>query len=410
MSSDWMSAAEAAAELGISRATLYAYVSRGMIRSHPEDDGTRTRRYDAADVRKLKERQDVRRDPGKVAETALDWGAPLRESALTLIEGGRLYYRGRDAVTLARDLTVEQTAAMLWVGREEEAERLFAYPPAAIGSTCQRLLAELGNSAAIERLQAALPLLAMEDLEAFDLRPGQVAMTGARLLKRMALLATGEIERMDSASIAESLAQAWRPDLSSAASLLSAALILCADHELNVSSFTARCVASAGSSPYAVVSGGLAALLGVKHGGNTGRVEALLQECGAPENARATLAGRVRRGDGVPGFGHPLYPDGDPRGRMLLDITASACPNSSGLRLANALAEQGRSILHHEPNLDFGLCTIRAALDLPPGSALTLFALGRTIGWIAHAIEEYQADTLIRPRARYTGGRPEEHG
>jgi len=112
----------------------------------------------------------------------------------------------------------------------------------------------------------------------------------------------------------------------------------------------------------------------------------------------------------VPGFGHPLYPDGDPRGRMLLEITASACPNSSGLRLANALAEQGRSILHHEPNLDFGLCTIRAALDLPPGSALTLFALGRTIGWIAHAIEEYQADTLIRPRARYTGVRPEEHG
>jgi citrate synthase len=404
---DEMSAAEAAVELGISRATLYAYVSRGMIRSQSGDVGRRTRRYSAADVRKLKDRQEVRRDPGKVADSALDWGAPIRASALTLIENGRLYYRGRDAITLARDLSVEQTAALLWLGSEDESIQLFAREPAPIAHAFGELIAGLPNTSPVEQFQVALPLMAVEDLEAYDFRPAQVAMTGARLLKRMALLATGGREN-DAASIAESLAQAWRPDLPAAVPLLSAALILCADHELNVSSFTARCVASAGSSPYAVVSAGLAALLGMKHGGSTDRVEALFQECGDPGNARTTLARRVRRGETVPGFGHPLYPDGDPRGRALLELAVSACAEARGLKMASALAEQGTSILHLEPNLDFGLCAVRAALDLPPGSALTLFALGRTIGWIAHAIEEYEADALIRPRARYTGVRPNE--
>ena len=109
-------------------------------------------------------------------------------------------------------------------------------------------------------------------------------------------------------TVARALQRAWVPEDPRGATLLNRALVLCADHELNVSSFTARCVASAGATPYAVVVAGLAALGGVKHGGNTERVEAFLAESEAAGGAREAIASRLRRGEAVPGFGHPLYP------------------------------------------------------------------------------------------------------
>jgi citrate synthase len=154
------------------------------------------------------------------------------------------------------------------------------------------------------------------------------------------------------------------------------------------------------------VSAGLAALQGGKHGGATARVEALFQETGSAGNARAVITGRIRRGEMIPGFGHPLYPQGDPRGRLLLEWTTRTYPNAPAVALANALAEAAGPALDDYPNLDFGLATLCSALELPAGSALTLFALGRTIGWIGHAIEEYQSNRLIRPRARYVGVPP----
>jgi len=400
-----LTAAEATAELGITRQTLYAYVSRGLIRSQEEDRGKRTRKYDAEDVRKLKERREIRLDPAKAVDSALDWGIPLRDSALTLIDGGRCYYRGRDSLDLARSLTVEQVAAWIWLGDVDQADSLFSEPAPEMPEGWNALSIPLSRLAPSERFQSALPLLGAEDLAAYDFRPRHVADTGARILQLMTGLALTP-SKCTGAGIAESLQQNWLPSMPEAAPLLRAALILCADHELNVSSFTARCVASAGASPYAVVCGGLAALQGVKHGGNCARVEALFHEAGTPQHVRKALMQRVRRGDAVPGFGHPLYPNGDPRGRLLIEMATAACLEAPGVRLAAALVEEARAMLHEEPNLDFGLCTLCCALDLPPGTPLTLFALGRTIGWIGHAIEEYQADVLIRPRARYTGVSP----
>jgi citrate synthase len=224
---DGMSAAEAAAELGISRATLYAYVSRGMIRSSSDDGGLRTRSYSAADVRTLKQRQETRRDPVKAAEGVLDWGTPIRESALTLIEDGCLYYRGKDAVRLAQDLSVEQAAALLWLGSEDESARLFAHEPATLRPAARDLIAAIPGALAFDRFQVALPLLAMEDLEAYDLRAEHVAVSGARLLKRMVLLATDSSAAAPGASIAETLARSWQRRLSVGSELLSAALVYC---------------------------------------------------------------------------------------------------------------------------------------------------------------------------------------
>jgi citrate synthase len=249
----------------------------------------------------------------------------------------------------------------------------------------------------VNRAQSILPLVAASDPLAFDLRPRAVAQTGWRILNLLTSVAAESQELQD--TIEETLAKAWGVK---DAALIRAALILCADHELNVSAFTARCVASAGSTPYAVVLAGLAALEGTKHGGATARVEALWDELRRSRDLRKALSERLRRGETIEGFGHRLYAKGDPRATLLLQML----PKSKELTFARSLSEAAEHVTGEEPNLDFALVAVSRVLGLPQGSALTLFAIGRTIGWIAHAIEQYEQNAIIRPRAKYVGEKP----
>jgi len=150
----------------------------------------------------------------------------------------------------------------------------------------------------------------------------------------------------------------------------------------------------------------MATLKGSWHGGETERVSALFVETGTPKHARSVVANWLRRGERLPGFGHPLYPAGDPRAALLMRL-AEASGNEGEWRLVRALAKAGSELLHDPPNLDFGLAALARTYGLPDRAPLILFALGRTVGWIAHAIEQYSMGELIRPRARYTGPAPE---
>ena len=120
------------------------------------------------------------------------------------------------------------------------------------------------------------------------------------------------------------------------------------------------------------------------------------------------MAERLRRGESIPGFGHPLYPDGDPRARAIFAAVERSFPASRTTAFLRAGRRAGRALLGDHPNLDYGLVILRRALGLPRGSALVLFALGRTAGWMAHAMEQYALDQLIRPRAAYTGPSPRD--
>jgi citrate synthase len=252
------------------------------------------------------------------------------------------------------------------------------------------------------RMQAALPVAGAVDAASYDLRPAAVAHTGARILRMLTAIIVGR----DSASPAHlALQAAWAPQQAAVGEAIRIALVLCADHELNVSAFTARCAASAGASPYDVVSAALATLKGSRHGGATERVAALMAETGKPAHARAVVANRLRRGERLPGFGHPLYPNGDPRAAVLMRLSETG-GNRARWLLAKALARAASDLLHDAPNLDFGLVAMSGAYSLPEEAPLVLFALGRTAGWIAHAIEQYASNELIRPRAHYTGPAP----
>ena len=399
----YLTAREAAAALNVSLPTLYSYVSRGMLRSEPVVGHPRVKRYFREDVARLLERKELRSDPAKAAARNLHWGTPVLDSSLTLIDGGRIYYRGRDALELAQQASVEEVAALLWRGDPNEAELLFTRSSEALPREIKDLFKRTPHLGPVERCQLALPLGASVDLGAYDLRPMAVARTGARILR---LLVSAVCGGATSGPIDVSLQEAWLPRRKAAASALRAALILCADHELNVSTFTARCIASARATPYEVVIGALAALKGRRHGGHTAEVEALFRETGRAPCPREILANRLHLGEGLPGFGHPLYPNGDPRAALLLSL-AKTLGRGAVLELAAGLVEVARGLTGEHPTLDFALVTLAHALGLPAASPLALFSLGRTLGWVAHAIEQYADTRLIRPRARYIGLMPE---
>jgi citrate synthase len=396
----YMTAAEAAGALSIKMATLYAYTSRGMLHSESVPGQPRLRRYLKEDVERLAERKQLRRDPEKLGTRALVRGIPILESAITLIDGGRLYYRGLDATKLAEEASVEEVAALLWTGDRSLGADLFSRTR--VEPLLIKLIERSAKYQPIVRCQLILPRAVQWDAAAYDLKAGSVSVRGALILKLLACAIAGS---RPSEKIEVILQKAWAPRRPGAADAIRSALILCADHELNVSAFTARCVASAAATPYDVVAAGLAALKGRRHGGYTERVEALLNEMGTPRTAETTVASRLRRGEEIAGFGQPLYPDGDPRARLLLSMAESEGQRDT-MRAATALADSVYRATGEHPTLDFGLVVLARALRLPEGAALSMFALGRTIGWIAHAIEQYATAQLIRPRARYVGPQP----
>ncbi len=255
----------------------------------------------------------------------------------------------------------------------------------------------------LERFQALLPLLAETDPSAYDLRPDAIARAGERILGALVEEVAGQ---PSNGTIAQTLARSWNPENRHAERLIDTALIITADHELNASSFTVRCVASAGAPLYDAIGAGIGALRGVRHGGASYRTEALLAEVESPVRATSVLEDRLRRGEQIPGFGHNLYPDGDPRARLLINLCHQLMPGDPALDLTDAIVDAASELIRESPNVDFGLVVLSRVLNLPPGSALTLMALGRTAGWVAHALEQYQQARIIRPRARYIGPPP----
>ncbi|MBB3213292.1 citrate synthase [Herbaspirillum sp. Sphag1AN] len=402
----FLSANEAAGVLGVSRQTLYAYVSRGLLRAQPvASDGSHSResRYLASDVKRLASQRTRGRKPREVAKATLSWGLPVLESAITLIEDGKLYYRGHDAVVLAQTMSVEALSAHLWNCTEESAfsaSTIHAHP--AFASVLPHFVGQRAE-------QAMLPLftIASDDAAtaAWQTSPQRQAEGCGTLMRLLAASLLGV--EPSTAPIHQQCATVWQLD-QHGAELVRIALILCADHELNASSFTARCVASTGTSLRAAIIAGLAALTGGKHGGTTARVEALLDEIiGDAEqdptqiaHIRDRLEQRLARGESLPGFGHPLYPQGDIRAQALLTSLLPHHPAwQECITVVFALTGQ-------LPSLDFALAALRRHLQLPLGAAYGLFALGRGMGWIAQALEQRTNGELIRPRANYIGVRP----
>lgn len=416
-SSELLRGREAAELLGVKRATLYAYASRGLVRSEPGTEGN-ARLYRRSDIERLMARSHARSGHGPVAASALRWGEPVLESALTAIRDGGLWYRGHSAAALAEaGAPFEVVAELLWTGRMhgddneggDIAPPVFTSP--GFGARPPDIAALLPkNAEALPSLALAAAVMGAHDSERFHAPPeAEHARARSIILCLAAALGLGvDPKRTAAALAAGSIARAVLIGLGArptpaAVRAVNAALVLSADHELNASAFAVRVAASAGADLYACMSAGLAAISGTEHGGSCDRVEALVAEAGRPERAGDVVRERARRGEAIPGFGHRLYPKGDPRAPLLLTAAAELAPNRVAVRTLLAIVSAMKEAKREPPSIDAGLVALAAALGAPNGSAAGIFAVGRSAGWLAHAFEQREAGFMVRPRAHYTG-------
>ena len=403
----FVSSREACALLGIRRETLYAYASRGLVRSFPGAGKDRGRRYLHDDVLRLKARRDARSGHGPVAAGALRWGEPVLDSRITEITLDGPRYRGELALDLVSQSTsFERVAELLWTGKLPDAT-----PEWSAAAIPENELRQAASRA--RRPHARLPLL-LATWALFANTPSAAPRTpeAMRRLARTLLSALPWVvkpelwrqARLRASRMAERICLLLqRTPRAARVRLIDAALVLSADHELNVSSFTARVVASSGADLYAILSAAASAFSGPRHGTASDAVEALVKRVGHPRRARRIVEGYAAREGALPGFGHRFYPRGDPRGRRLLALATELAPDKAELRILNAIVRAAERHLDQHPTLDIGLVAAASALGAPKGTASTLFALGRAAGWVAHALEQRESGVLIRPRARYVG-------
>src|SRR5215475_1756101 len=393
---DYLTAAEAARRLGVKPATLYAYVSRGVLSRVRAPDG-RTSLFGAKEVEQLARRGRPRR-PAGVADITV-------ESAITEITGDSLRFRGLDATRLAVSRTFEEVAELLWTGEFRPAAEPWRARPAALAAGRAAQAALPDGTLPLERLQVIVPAMAATDPLRLQLDRPAVIAAGRNIIAGMVDCLPGDVTTGGEASVTGRL---WsrlcdhRPD-PGLMRALSAALVLLADHELAASTLAARAAASVRADPYAVVGTGLGAMSGALHGGASLGAETLMAAASGPEDVPRVVAELLRRGEKVPGFGHFVYRGGDPRAVLLLDLVRRAAPKSGQLAVADAVFAEVRQKSLPEPNIDFALATLVRVAGMVRGAGEAIFAVARTAGWIAHALEAYSGPGPLRPRAVYIG-------
>ncbi len=403
---EWIGAAEAAQRLGIKQASLYSYVSRGVLTPRRGEDG-RASLFDAAEIDGLARRGRPRQARG-AAELVI-------RTSLTEISGDRLRYRGHDAIALATQRSFEDVAGLLWTGS-------FGDPAGAAPWQATREAVAAGSAAQaalppgtypLERLQVIVPALAVADRLRLQLdRPAVIAAARGLIAGMVDCLPSasfvtvkgdGEVEGRQSISARLATKLCPRPPSAGLTGALRAALVLLADHELAASTLAARVAASVRADPYAVVGTGLGAMSGALHGGAALGAEVMLVSADGPADAPRVVGELLRRGERIPGFGHFVYQTGDPRAVLLLDLIRQAAPDSGRLAVAEAVLAEARRRALPAPNIEFALAVLATVAGMSPGSGEAVFATARTAGWLAHALEEYARATPIRPRGVYTG-------
>lgn len=384
----WLTAAEALSILSVRPQTLYANVSRRRIRARPDPKDPRRSLYHEADVRRIARSRAGTRKAERVAAGTIEWGDPILPSAICTVAHGRLWYRGQDAVALAETRTLEEVAGLLWedptigvVGRLRQASERRSGNPSDRTPSAKPVLAVM-FSALAER--------AGQDPPSHGRSHAVLRNEGAEVL---GALVSSIVGSGGDAPLHALLAATWRRK--QAAGALRRALVLLADHELNASTFAVRVTVSTGASLASGVLAGLATLSGPLHGLAAAGVGELVR-AGRQRGMQAAVREWLTCGRALSGFGHPLYPQGDVRASALL----RGFPIPSEYEELRAAVDE---LAGERPNIDFALAAMTAGFRLPPDAPLVLFALARTVGWLAHAMEQALAGHLIRPRARYVG-------
>ncbi len=372
--SEWLDAQSACALLGVKPQTLYAYVSRHKIRASADPQDPRRSLYTRQDIEELIRKMRRPRARAEVAEGAIRWGDPVLATAISEVRDGTIWLRGRRIQDCAANMTHEEVAAHL-CGLEK-----IVCPATAVNVTGQSSFARAMKALA-SQTDSAAPMLG-RDLS-------NIAIDAERAMSVIANACLGDSK---DGQIHRRIGAVWGVETQSQ-DIIRRALVLLSDHELNPSTFAVRVSASTGTSLSAALLAGMATLSGPRHGGVASLAKAALDATmkGSLDNF---LAEHAQQDPYTYGFGHPLYPDGDPRATELLKQIPFDAPVRSAVEI---LSER----LLLPPNIDAALAASVVHFNWPSDAATVLFSIGRASGWIAHAIEQISGGEMIRPRAKY---------
>ena len=415
--SSFMTAAEACKFLGIKPQTLYSYVSRGLLRAETQP-GNHGHLYARSEVEVLLARSRARAGHGATAAGAMRWGEPILDSAITNIQNEMIYYRGHALSDLIRDrVPFEKVAELLWSGELPLGQMTWASDDFGLLHRNRALSDEETGVSVARRLLFRVSEVALADMNGSDELLDECLRRARRLICSTArelfeTASTDQTSPVPQMQLAEAITAGLGHQKSVAVlAAVNAALIASADHELNASTFAARVAASTGADLYSCILAGLAAFSGRHHGLSPVDAFNFVTKASLQKNIGKFLAETIVSDRAIPGFGHRLYPEGDPRATLLIEC-ALAVANEMGsegvrrldtlMKLVAAAKDQGQA----PPNLDLGLVAVALVLGLSNVASVSFFALGRIAGWTAHIIEQRQQGFLLRPRARYVGRGP----
>lgn len=409
MKPDYMSREEVVAALEIKPSTLYAYVSRGLLR-RVRDHGRRKSMYLREDVERLAARRPGLPTREEVAAGALRWGLPVISTSISCIKEDGPVYRNRKASELAKSgVSFEAVAHLLLTGLWQPG--IETWPIVEMPPDVRRVLSS----------------------ELRDVEPADISKLFARIVLTLGMkgrgqhemtVATGECARLiiqtlsgcfgallpqqkfvgqkNGESVAEHVLRAvgCTPSVQSK-SAVNQLLIILADHEMATASFVSRITASTNSDLFCCVASALCAHAGSSMVAATSNIDERLFSQLSRKNWGEMLELAQCKGTTLFGFNHPLYPKGDPRADYLLELSATLKPVDGKVPLLLGFLRSAREESGLQPGIAVALAVFARAIGMPPGSAAALWMLSRTAGWMAHAIEQRAQAFMLRPRARY---------
>ncbi len=390
MTGERISAAEAAARLGVKRETIYAYVSRGLIHSQRHIDG-KSSTFDPAEIDRFRRRKAGGR-PGRLE-------VPVA-SSITEVVDGSIRYRGEPLGDLAAaGVSYEQVAGLLWDGRLSE-HVAWTTTPTLAGAVRRAVAALPAHATETDRMMAGVVAAGAVDPFRDDRSAEGATATGRRLIRAI-VDSLPERGTTDDDRIAHRLWVRLADGPDEGWPLLETVLVALADHGMATSTLAARLAASTRAGPHAVVLAGLGAVAGPLHGAASRTVHELFVDAEA-HGADAAIAEIMRRDGKVPGLGHFIHTTSDPRHALIFDALADADAPDERLDVVASVISLTSERIPVPPNVDLALGALTYVTGMGPDAGEVVFAIARTAGWIAHALEEYQETPIrFRPVGRY---------
>jgi citrate synthase len=351
-------------------------------------------------------------------------GVVAAETNISWVDGihGKLYYWGYDIHDIAEKVTFEEVIFLLWNGRfpnraEWETLRRELASEMRLPSQVVDLLKLMPpNAHPMQVLQTAVAMLGVFDPDSGNNGPEANLRKAKRLVAQVPTL-IADLHRIRkglpliSADPQLGIADNFLYMLRGAApaeiehTVIDLIMVLHTDHGLNASTFAGRVIASTLADMHAALAGAIGALKGPLHGGANQKVMEMILQIGRVDMVQDYIAGMLENKRKIMGFGHRVYRTEDPRARHLRKYSEMLC-EMRGFKELYDISHKVETLVRESkgiyPNVDFYSATVQHAMGIPADFFTAVFAASRTAGWVAHIMEQYADNRLIRPTSKYT--------